>query len=86
MINFGIVIMIIPFANFAVMFSKSILFSNLTVLTHLPFLIAEDMSSASSSYSNSSMYDLKVVSIVMSLSPASIKTSSFSTPGTAALI
>ena len=77
--------MIIPFVNFAVMFSKSRLFSNLIVLTHLPDLIEDAINSASSSSSNSSMYGLKVVSMVKSLSPASTDTSSLSTPGTAAL-
>jgi len=86
MINFGIVTITIPFENFAVMFSKSMLFSNLTVLTHFPDLRDDAITSAVSSSSNSSMYGLNVVSMLMSLSPASIKTSSYETPGTAALM
>ena len=78
------VIITIPFENFALMFSKSRLFSNLMVFTHLPDFMEEEITSAVSSSANSSKYDLKVVSMVKSLSPASINTSSFSTPGTAA--
>ena len=75
----------VPLVNFAVMLSKSRLFSNLTVFTHLPDLIEDAINSTSSS-SNSSMYALKVVSIVKSLSPASIEMSSLLTPGTAAFM
>ena len=55
MINFGIVTITIPLLNFAVMFSISILFSNLMVFTHLPDFKELEMSSALSSSSNSSM-------------------------------
>ena len=86
MISFGMVMITIPLVNFAVIFSRSMLVSNLTVFTHLPLFNADTIVSAVSSSSNSSMYGLKVVSMVMSLSPASINTSSLVTPGTAALM
>ena len=91
------VINIIPVLYFAVIFSTSMLFSNLTVLEHFPTVNSDAItfasatssdSSSSSAFNipasfNSSTNGLNVAVITMSLSPASISTSSLSRPGTA---